>query len=70
MQDDDSIPSHDCEVCDRCLLDFFSRLELSNILDLPAILRTPHLRDAIVKFYGGGIQYAPSITVLLILDWG
>jgi hypothetical protein len=54
---DDAPQSHDCDVCDQCIWSLFCRLQLSSAVDVSAILRTPHLREAVVKFYQSGVQY-------------
>lgn len=54
---DNAAQSHECDICDHRIWNFFCRLQLSTAVDVSAILRTPHLRKAIVKFYQSGIQY-------------
>ena len=58
MPDSDEIlPPHDCDTCDLCISNFFSRVQLSNVVDISAVLTTPKLRDAIVKFVRAAMEY-------------
>ena len=67
---DNATQNHKCDICNQCIWRFFCSLQLSAAVDVSAILRTPHLREAIVKFYQTGIQYYPPWTRLLIARLG
>jgi len=67
---DDAFPNHNCNACDQCIMNFFSQIRLSNVVDLSAILQNPPLHEAIVNLYQGGVQYCSLCTQLLSMRLG
>jgi hypothetical protein len=64
--EDDATLCHDCDICDQCILNFFSRVRLSSVLDVSRVLREPELREAIVNFHRNGMQYIIHPYTLLL----
>ena len=56
---DDVLPTHHCDTCDACLSTFFTRVQLSEVVDVQAILSDPQLRQSLVNFYQSAVQYTP-----------
>lgn len=67
---DDAFPNHNCDACDQCIINFFSQLRLSNVVDIAAILQNPLLHEAIINFYQGGVRYYSLCNQLLSMRIG
>lgn len=67
MNSTDRPPTHHCDTCNACLSTFFARVQLTDVVDVPAILSEPQLRQSVVNFYQGAVQYIPWACAFLLM---
>lgn len=68
MNPTDKLPTHHFDTCNACLSTFFTSVQLTDVVDVPAILSEPQLRKSVVNFYQAAVQYIPWASVLLLMS--